>query len=75
MNAPLPGLILDLIPSVIEILGPPTTIAHPFNLDLHVSAHVVVLLVVAGLFYLRWKKPDAVRPFKCKAKHDLTDQL
>ncbi|KAG1858584.1 cell morphogenesis N-terminal-domain-containing protein [Suillus tomentosus] len=49
-KSPLPGLIIHLIPSVIIIVAPPPNIVYPFILD--------------GLFYLRWKKPDAVRPFK-----------
>ncbi|KZO94864.1 amino acid transporter [Calocera viscosa TUFC12733] len=64
-EAPLPGLIIHLIPSVIVILGPPAEVAYPFILDVQgYPGQIVHLFVVAGLFWLRFKSPDAPRPFK-----------
>ncbi|KAG1853843.1 amino acid transporter [Suillus tomentosus] len=64
-KSPLPGLIIHLIPSAITIIAPPPNIAFPFILDIEgYPQQIIDLFVVTGLFYLRWKKPDAVRPFK-----------
>ncbi|KAG2105827.1 amino acid transporter [Suillus discolor] len=64
-KSPLPGLIIHLIPSIIVIVAPPPTIVYPFILDVEgYPQQIINLFIVIGLFYLRWKKPDAVRPFK-----------
>lgn len=64
-KSPLPGLIIHLIPSVIIILGPPPSIAYPFILDIEgYPGQIINLFVVIGLFWLRWHKPHALRPFK-----------
>jgi len=64
-KAPLPGLLLHLIPTTIVILAPPPAVAYPFVLDLEgYPAQIINLLVVIGLFYLRWKKPDVPRPYR-----------
>ncbi|THG96884.1 hypothetical protein EW145_g7702 [Phellinidium pouzarii] len=64
-KSPLPGLIVHLIPSVIVILAPPPSVAYPFILDLEgYPSQIVNFLIIVGLFYLRWKKPNAIRPFK-----------
>ncbi|KAI0045635.1 amino acid transporter [Auriscalpium vulgare] len=64
-KAPLPGLIIHLVPSVIVILAPPTKVAYPFILNVQVYPYQIInFFVVVGLFYLRWKKPHANRPFK-----------
>ncbi|OAX33011.1 amino acid transporter [Rhizopogon vinicolor AM-OR11-026] len=64
-KSPLPGLIIHLIPSVIVIIGPPPAIAYPFILDVEgYPQQIVNFFIVIGLFWLRWKKPDVVRPFK-----------
>ncbi|KAG2046727.1 amino acid transporter [Suillus hirtellus] len=68
-KSPLPGLIIHLIPSesatAITIIAPPPNIAFPFILDIEgYPQQIVDFFIVTGLFYLRWKKPDAVRPFK-----------
>ncbi|EGO04068.1 hypothetical protein SERLA73DRAFT_102414 [Serpula lacrymans var. lacrymans S7.3] len=64
-KSPLPGLIIHLIPSVIIILGPPPNVAYPFILDIEgYPQQIINLFIVIGLFWLRWKKPHAVRPFK-----------
>ncbi|OSX61223.1 hypothetical protein POSPLADRAFT_1146133 [Postia placenta MAD-698-R-SB12] len=64
-KSPLPGLIIHLIPSVVIILGPPPSIAYPFILDIEgYPGQIINLFVVIGLFWLRWHKPHALRPFK-----------
>ncbi|KAG1852540.1 amino acid transporter [Suillus subluteus] len=64
-RSPLPGLIIHLIPSVIVIIAPPPNIAYPFILDVEgYPQQIINLFIVIGLFYLRWKKPNVVRPFK-----------
>ncbi|KAH7908037.1 amino acid transporter [Hygrophoropsis aurantiaca] len=64
-KSPLPGLIIHLIPSIIVILGPPPSVAYPFILDVEgYPQQIINLFIVIGLFWLRWKKPDAIRPFK-----------
>ncbi|KAG2067149.1 amino acid transporter [Suillus decipiens] len=64
-KSPLPGLIIHLIPSIIVIIAPPPNIVYPFILDVEgYPSQIINFFVVIGLFYLRWKKPAAVRPFK-----------
>jgi len=64
-KSPLPGLIIHLIPSVIIILGPPPSVAYPFILDIEgYPGQIINFFIVIGLFWLRWKKPNAIRPFK-----------
>ncbi|KZT62116.1 amino acid transporter [Calocera cornea HHB12733] len=64
-GAPLPGLIIHLIPSVIIIIGPPAAVAYPFILDIEgYPGQIINLFVVLGLFWLRYKRPHAARPFK-----------
>ncbi|EJU06104.1 amino acid transporter [Dacryopinax primogenitus] len=65
VGSPLPGLIIHLIPSVIIIIGPPANVAYPFILDIEgYPGQIINLFVVLGLFWLRYKKPNATRPFK-----------
>ncbi|OBZ67639.1 High-affinity methionine permease [Grifola frondosa] len=64
-KSPLPGLIIHLIPSVIVIIAPPPAVAYPFILDVEgYPQQIINLFIVIGLFWLRWRKPNAVRPFK-----------
>ncbi|KIK81323.1 hypothetical protein PAXRUDRAFT_832930 [Paxillus rubicundulus Ve08.2h10] len=64
-KSPLPGLILNLIPTVIVIIAPPMNVVYPFVLDVQgYPQQVLHFLVVVGLFWLRWKKPHLHRPFK-----------
>ncbi|KAG2119986.1 amino acid transporter [Suillus cothurnatus] len=64
-KSPLPGLIIHLILSVIVIIAPPPNIAYPFILDVEgYPQQIINFFIVIGLFYLRWTKPDTVRPFK-----------
>ncbi|KAK7685505.1 hypothetical protein QCA50_011369 [Cerrena zonata] len=64
-KSPLPGLIIHLIPSVIVIIAPPPSIVYPFILDVEGYPNQIInFFIVIGLFWLRWKKPNAIRPFK-----------
>ncbi|KIK32460.1 hypothetical protein CY34DRAFT_153364 [Suillus luteus UH-Slu-Lm8-n1] len=66
-KSPLPGLIIHLIPSVIVIFAPPNNNVYSFILDheeYQYPQQIINIFVVIGLFILRRKKPDAVRPFK-----------
>ncbi|KAI0823463.1 amino acid transporter [Trametes gibbosa] len=64
-KSPLPGLIIHLIPSIIVIIAPPPSVAYPFILDVEgYPSQIFNLFVVLGLFWLRYHKPNAPRPFK-----------
>ncbi|KAI0685727.1 amino acid transporter [Cytidiella melzeri] len=65
IGTPLGGLIIHMIPSVIVIIAPPPNIAYPFILDVEgYPQQIINLFIVIGLFWLRWRRPNAVRPFK-----------
>ncbi|KAI0765747.1 amino acid transporter [Irpex lacteus] len=65
MKTPLPGFLMHAIPSIIVIIAPPPNIAYPFILDVEgYPQQIINFFIVIGLFWLRWKKPDAARPFK-----------
>ncbi|KAI0365761.1 amino acid transporter [Pilatotrama ljubarskyi] len=64
-KSPLPGLVLHMIPSIIIMIAPPPEVAYPFILDVQgYPIQVINLFVVIGLFWLRYHKPQALRPFK-----------
>ncbi|KAJ7069425.1 amino acid transporter [Mycena amicta] len=64
-KSPLGGLIVHLIPSMIVIIGPPPAVAYPFILDVEgYPQQIINLFVVLGLFWLRYREPNARRPFK-----------
>jgi len=64
-KSPLPGLIIHLIPSIIVIIAPPPAVAYPFILDVEgYPGQIINFFIVIGLFWLRYRKPNAVRPFK-----------
>ncbi|KAF8889843.1 amino acid transporter [Infundibulicybe gibba] len=64
-KSPFPALIAHLIPSAIVIIAPPPAVAYPFILNVEgYPQQIVNLFIVLGLFWLRYKKPAAVRPFK-----------
>ncbi|TFY57928.1 hypothetical protein EVJ58_g6725 [Rhodofomes roseus] len=55
----------NVITVVIVILAPPPNIAYPFILDVEgYPSQIINLFVVIGLFWLRYRKPNAHRPFK-----------
>jgi len=64
-KSPIPGLIIHIIPTIIIIIAPPPAIAYPFILDIEgYPQQIINFFIVCGLFWLRWKKPNAYRPFK-----------
>ncbi|KAF8889842.1 amino acid transporter [Infundibulicybe gibba] len=64
-KSPLPGLIVHLIPSLIIIIAPPPAVAYPFILNVEgYPQQIINFFIVIGLFWLRYTKPAAVRPFK-----------
>ncbi|KAI1787978.1 high affinity methionine permease [Ganoderma leucocontextum] len=64
-KSPLPGLIVHLIPSVIVIIAPPPAVAYPFIVDVEAyPGQIINFFIVIGLFWLRYHKPNAPRPFK-----------
>ncbi|KAJ6585396.1 amino acid permease-domain-containing protein [Mycena capillaripes] len=64
-KSPFPGLIIHLIPSAIVIIAPPPSVAYPFILDIEgYPQQIINFFIVIGLFWLRYKEPNAHRPFK-----------
>ncbi|KUJ17477.1 amino acid transporter [Mollisia scopiformis] len=64
-GAPTGGLFLHFIPSIIMITAIPFGDAYNFIVDVEGYPRAIVFAtVVIGLFFLRWKKPFAERPFK-----------
>ncbi|KAI9687113.1 MAG: hypothetical protein M1822_002524 [Bathelium mastoideum] len=65
-GAPSAGLLLHFIPSFIVIVAIPFGDAFNFIIDVEgYPTSIIALFVVSGLLYLRWKKPEINRPFKC----------
>ncbi|KAL4812013.1 amino acid/polyamine transporter I [Aspergillus spinulosporus] len=65
LGSPSAGLLLHFIPSLIVIVAIPFGDAYNFILDLEgYPSSIINLLVVAGLFYLRYSEPRLPRPFK-----------
>lgn len=64
-NAPLGGLIVHYIPSLLVIALPPSRDVYSFILEVEgYPGQVFSLAVSAGLLWLRYKRPDLKRPFK-----------
>ncbi|KAI0660293.1 high affinity methionine permease [Cubamyces menziesii] len=64
-KSPFPALVLHMLISAIVIIAPPLAVAYPFVLDVETYPGIIVsLLVVVGLFWLRWRKPHLPRPIK-----------
>ncbi|KAJ7780837.1 amino acid transporter [Mycena maculata] len=64
-KSPFAGLIIHLIPTVIIIIAPPPTVAYPFILDIQgYPQQIINFFIVIGLFWLRYREPNASRPFK-----------
>ncbi|KAJ7741342.1 high affinity methionine permease [Mycena metata] len=62
-KSPFPGLIVHLIPSIIVIIAPPPSVVYPFILDVEgYPQQIINMFIVFGLFWLRYREPNAVRP-------------
>ena len=50
---------------IIVIIAPPPDVAYPFILDVEgYPSQIINFFIVIGLFWLRYHKPHAPRPFK-----------
>ncbi|KAA8623743.1 Methionine permease [Pyrenophora tritici-repentis] len=64
-NAPIGGLIVHYIPSLLVIVLPPSTDVYSFILEVEEYPGTVFSLATSiGLLWLRYKRPDLKRPFK-----------
>ncbi|KAI1276548.1 methionine permease [Xylaria sp. FL0933] len=64
-GAPLGGLIVHYIPSVLVIVLPPTNEVYSFILEVEgYPGQIYGLAITIGLIWLRYKRPDLKRPFK-----------
>lgn len=64
-NAPLGGLIVHYIPSLLVIALPPSGEVYSFILEVEgYPGQVFALATSAGLLWLRYSRPDLKRPFK-----------
>ncbi|KAI1475181.1 amino acid permease-domain-containing protein [Daldinia eschscholtzii] len=64
-NAPLGGLIVHWIPSVLVIILPPSSEVYSFILEVEgYPGQIFALATSIGLIWLRYKRPDLKRPFK-----------
>ncbi|KAJ9157761.1 Methionine permease [Pleurostoma richardsiae] len=64
-NAPMGGLIVHYIPSLLVITLPPSSEVYSFILDVEgYPGQFFSLAISGGLLWLRYKRPDLKRPFK-----------
>jgi amino acid transporter len=64
-NAPLGGLIVHYIPSLLVITLPPSSEVYSFILEVEgYPGQVFALASSIGLLWLRYKRPDLKRPFQ-----------
>jgi len=64
-NAPLGGLIVHYVPSILVIILPPSSDVYAFIADVEgYAGQYFALAISAGLLWLRLKKPQLHRPFK-----------
>lgn len=64
-NAPLGGLIVHYIPSLLVIALPPSSEVYSFILEVEgYPGQIFALAISAGLLWLRYSRPDLERPFR-----------
>ena len=64
-NAPLGGLIVHYIPSILVITLPPQKEVYAFILDIEgYAGQFFILAICIGTIWLRVSRPDLKRPFK-----------
>ncbi|KAI0975997.1 methionine permease [Xylaria arbuscula] len=64
-GAPMGGLIVHYIPSILVITLPPTNEVYSFILEVEgYPGQIYGFAVAVGLIWLRYKRPDLKRPFK-----------
>ncbi|KAI1186858.1 methionine permease [Nemania serpens] len=64
-NAPMGGLLVHYIPSVLVIVLPPTNEVYSFILEVEgYPGQLYGFAITIGLIWLRFKRPDLKRPFK-----------
>lgn len=64
-NAPLGGLIVNYIPSLLVIALPPSSEVYSFILEVEgYPGQIFALATSAGLLWLRYSRPDLKRPFR-----------
>ncbi|KAH4079042.1 hypothetical protein HBI56_235350 [Parastagonospora nodorum] len=64
-NAPMGGLIVHYIPSLLVIALPPSSEVYSFILEVEgYPGQIFALASGVGLLWLRYKRPDLKRPFK-----------
>lgn len=64
-NAPLGGLIVHYVPSLLVIALPPSSDVYAFIADVEgYAGQFFALAISAGLLWLRIRRPDLHRPFK-----------
>lgn len=64
-GAPLGGLIVNYIPSVLVITLPPSGEVYSFILEVEgYPGQIFAVATSVGLLWLRYKRPDLKRPFK-----------
>lgn len=64
-NSPLGGLVVHFIPSFLVITLPPSREVYSFILEVEgYPGQFMALAIAFGLIWLRFSRPDIVRPFK-----------
>ena len=64
-GAPLGGLIVHYIPSLLVIACPPSATAYSFIADVEgYAGQFFFIAIAAGLILLRYRRPELTRPFK-----------
>lgn len=64
-NAPLGGLLVHYVPSLLVIVLPPSSDVYAFIADVEgYAGQYYAVAISVGLIFLRFRKPDLYRPFK-----------